>query len=103
MAEDFPFPGNSNSNSRKALHSCLYSEEKKRGSKKKKRVKFADNVNEETKTQTKKDLRVKQSKQSRASSSCRHETPEIRGMPENRIALYNGIMRDRVHRLEYSC
>ncbi|XP_028779142.1 uncharacterized protein LOC114735613 [Neltuma alba] len=105
-------PGNSNSNSqhpnKKALRSCLYSEEKKRESrmkkKKTKRVKFADNVKEEPETETKKkDLREKQGKQSRASSSCRYEIPEIRRMPENRIALYNGILRDRVHRLEYSC
>ncbi|KAK4267540.1 hypothetical protein QN277_024309 [Acacia crassicarpa] len=103
----FPLPHlrcGSNSNSKQALRPCLYSEEKKRGSKKKKRVKFADNVKEETETEIKKkDLRGKQRKQNRASSSCRHETPEIRGMPENRIALYNGILRDRVHRLEYSC
>lgn len=29
---------------------------------------------------------------------------EIRGMPANRVALYNGILRDRVsQRLAYSC
>ncbi|XP_054784655.1 uncharacterized protein LOC129291375 [Prosopis cineraria] len=108
----FPLPnlhGISNSDSHhpknKALRSCLCSEERKREIKKKqKRVKFADNVKEDAGTETeKKDLRGKQRKKNRASSSCRYEIPEIREMPENRIALYNGILRDRVHRLEHSC
>ncbi|KDP37091.1 hypothetical protein JCGZ_06147 [Jatropha curcas] len=32
---------------------------------------------------------------------CRNEIPGIE-MPANRIALYNGILRDRVHRIECS-
>lgn len=31
---------------------------------------------------------------------CRND--QIQGMPANRVALYNGILRDRVHRMEYS-
>ncbi|KAL2332464.1 hypothetical protein Fmac_020045 [Flemingia macrophylla] len=75
-----------------ALRSCLYSEEKKRERKKKKKVKFAENVKggEEGK------------EQKRVSSNCRHETSASSGMQANRIALYNGILRDRVHRMECS-
>lgn len=33
---------------------------------------------------------------------CRNEIPGIHGMPANRIALYNGILRDRLHRMQCS-
>ncbi|TKY48076.1 hypothetical protein E2542_SST25490 [Spatholobus suberectus] len=72
------------------LRSCLYSEEKKRErKKKKKKVKFADSVKEARE-------RGEVGKQKRVSSNCRHETSESGGMPANRIALYNGILRDRM-------
>ncbi|RDY04157.1 hypothetical protein CR513_12156, partial [Mucuna pruriens] len=71
------------------LRSCLYSEEKKRERKKKKKVKFAENVKEGR-------------EQKRVTSNCRDETSESGGMPANRMALYNGILRDRVHRTECS-
>ncbi|KAF7814368.1 putative transmembrane protein [Senna tora] len=99
-------PGNSTSqeSNKKALRSCLCSGKKKKGDFLKKRVQFADNVKEEKDETTRKEIRGKQRKKNRvSSSSCRIESPEIRGMPQNRIALYNGILRDRVHRLEYSC
>ncbi|XP_027344864.1 uncharacterized protein LOC113857263 [Abrus precatorius] len=78
------------------LRSCLYSEEKKkkRKKKKKKKVKFAENV------MVKEVFREEQGKQNRVSSSiCGNETSEIHEMPANRVALYNGILRDRVHRM----
>ncbi|XP_061359818.1 uncharacterized protein LOC133303865 [Gastrolobium bilobum] len=94
------------SSNKQILRSCLYSEEKKRErkmmkkKKKKKKVQFADNVKEAIETS---ELGMKeQRKQNRVSSNCRHQTPEIRRIPENRIALYNGILRDRVHRMECS-
>ncbi|XP_020227753.1 uncharacterized protein LOC109808962 [Cajanus cajan] len=74
------------------LRSCLYSEEKKRERKKKKKVKFAENV---------KDGRER-NEEKRVSRNCRHETSESSGMQANRMALYNGILRDRVHRMECS-
>ena len=46
--------------------------------------------------------REKQGRQNRVSLSsneCRSEIPKKHEMPANRIALYNGILRDRVHRM----
>ncbi|KAK7325244.1 hypothetical protein VNO77_29403 [Canavalia gladiata] len=83
------------------LRSCLYSEEKKKERKKNKKVQFADNV-KEAGERSEVVSEEKQSKQNRVSSICRHETSETRGIPANRIALYNGILRDRVHRMECS-
>ncbi|KAK7824831.1 hypothetical protein CFP56_033991 [Quercus suber] len=39
------------------------------------------------------------------SGNCRNKIPTIRGMQENRIALYNGILKDRVRvqRMQCSC
>ncbi|KAK9923137.1 hypothetical protein M0R45_031570 [Rubus argutus] len=71
------------------LRSCLSSGDKKRDGKKK-RVSFAENV-EEAKTVEKV---VESSK--RVERSCRNQ------IPENRVALYNGIRRDRVQRMECS-
>ncbi|MED6211608.1 hypothetical protein PIB30_075400 [Stylosanthes scabra] len=89
------------------LRSCL-SSEKKRERKltnkknKKKRVQFAENVVEiiersEEEEEERNRKRVASTSRSR-SSNCRN-APE---MPANRIALYNGILRDRVHRMECS-
>ncbi|XP_044495931.1 uncharacterized protein LOC123218526 [Mangifera indica] len=75
------------------LRSCLYSEEKKR-QRKKKRVHFADNVKE--KSGNGKEYRKEQSKKiiSKVDQNCRYEIPRT---PANRVALYNGILRDRIH------
>ncbi|XP_012073193.1 uncharacterized protein LOC105634863 [Jatropha curcas] len=87
-----------------SLRSCLLSsEEKKREKKKnKKRVKFAENV-KDTKRNGE-DYRRKKGKENSTTKFdriCRNEIPGIE-MPANRIALYNGILRDRVHRIECS-
>ncbi|KAJ0007360.1 hypothetical protein Pint_30111 [Pistacia integerrima] len=81
------------------LRSCLYSEEKKR-QKKKKRVHFAENVKETSGNG--KEYRKERSKNfmNKVDRNCRNEIP---GMPANRVALYNGILRDRVHRTQCSC
>ncbi|XP_061340107.1 uncharacterized protein LOC133286677 [Gastrolobium bilobum] len=102
-----PFHGNSNSplSNKQILRSCLCSEEKKRErKKKKKKVKFAEYVMvKEVARDANDENREEQSKQNRVSSSdCRNETPKTRGMPENRIALYNGILRDRSYRMAFS-
>ncbi|XP_028767304.1 uncharacterized protein LOC114725013 [Neltuma alba] len=94
--------GNSDSqdSTKQNLRSCLCSEEKKverKKEKKKKKVQFADNVKEASEGPEN-----EQREQIRASRSCRDEIEEIMGMPANRIALYNGILRDRVRKIECS-
>ncbi|GAB4850079.1 hypothetical protein Ancab_029377 [Ancistrocladus abbreviatus] len=81
------------------LRSCL-SSDGKRKEKKKKRVHFAEDVKEKSKgTETFK----KEGKEARRMrKSCREEIKGNQGMPGNRIALYSGILRDRLHRLECS-
>ncbi|XP_050383115.1 uncharacterized protein LOC126799896 [Argentina anserina] len=74
------------------LRSCLSSGDKKRDRKKKK-VRFAENVEEKKILE-----RVMESSSSskRVERSCRNQ------IPENQVALYNGIRRDRVQRLACS-
>ncbi|KAK6945100.1 hypothetical protein RJ641_026202 [Dillenia turbinata] len=86
------------------LRSCLSSDGKKREKKKKKRVRFADDVvdptgnNEEFRKQ-----RNFNGNSSNSSSNVHQKSEKIKKMPANRIALYNGILRDRVvQRLAYS-
>ncbi|CAL5400399.1 unnamed protein product [Camellia sinensis] len=89
--------------------SCISSEEKKREKKKKKRVQFAEDVvdpvgnSEEFRRQH---INNRNSNGLSSNSSSKHTDngKEVRGMPENRKALYNGILRDRLvhHRLAYS-
>lgn len=88
------------------LRSCISSDEKKREkSNKKKRVHFAKDVmdscsdGEEFRRQHN-SLRSKS--EAKVQKNC-NGGKEIRGMPENRVALYNGILKDRVsQRLAYS-
>ncbi|KAL1366890.1 hypothetical protein HN51_020939 [Arachis hypogaea] len=89
-----PHDHSSNNNPTKQfLRSCLYSGEKKKN--KKKRVKFAEDVMmKEILKENKEEEQRK--KQNRGRRNCINETKE---MPANRIALYNGIMRDRGNRL----
>ncbi|KAH0920704.1 hypothetical protein HID58_020722 [Brassica napus] len=81
------------------------SEEKKKQRKKKKKVKFAENV-KEPKGNGEEYRRKRESlrrnvpepviKPDKTGSVCRND------MPANRIALYNGILRDRDHRVQCS-
>ncbi|XVF74731.1 hypothetical protein PTKIN_Ptkin13bG0135400 [Pterospermum kingtungense] len=87
---------------KQTLRSCLSSEGKRR-EKKKKKVQFAENVKETNgngkeyrKVPNKKKLITAGGRSRKADRFCRNE------MPANRIALYNGILRDRVHRMECS-
>lgn len=77
-------------------------EEKKRGrKKKKKKVKFAKNVMvKEVEREVEEENREEQGMQNRVSrSECERENLGNAEIPANRIALYNGILRDRVQRM----
>uniref|UniRef100_A0A7N0TZA5 Uncharacterized protein n=1 Tax=Kalanchoe fedtschenkoi TaxID=63787 RepID=A0A7N0TZA5_KALFE len=101
---------------------CLTSDGKRRKKKKKKKVHFADDVVEPSGDGV--EFRKRHRKVRSSSSSCQPPLPpsdsnwdggrqsvsggkaegRITGMPANRVALYNGMLRDRVgHRLGYSC
>ncbi|KAK9677200.1 hypothetical protein RND81_11G127400 [Saponaria officinalis] len=95
--QKLPFNQNSSSHSPDSSHlrSCLSSEKLTGGSKKKKkRVKFADNVDEKwvDKNGEKKKNEGFFNREKKRTKFC--------GMPANRAALYHGILRDRVHRVE---
>ncbi|KAF9662903.1 hypothetical protein SADUNF_Sadunf18G0102800 [Salix dunnii] len=107
------FPGDHHQipeSSQQALRSCIASEGKKKG--KKKRVHFAEDVvdprgdGEEFRKQHEAVFLTQNSSSSSSSSSSTEfkKSGQQRRMPANRAALYNGILRDRgVQRLAYSC
>ncbi|KAK6912210.1 hypothetical protein RJ641_024303 [Dillenia turbinata] len=95
-----PFLENHNSHpSNQALRSCLCSDQRKK-EKKKKKVQFAKNVKDPIGNSE--EFRKIQRKSARIQRKCGNEIPGNHGMPENRVALYNGILRDRIHRTGYS-
>ncbi|KAF3962786.1 hypothetical protein CMV_012751 [Castanea mollissima] len=87
------------------LRSCISSEEKKR-EKKKKKVHFAKDVVDPSgdgEEYRKQHGIISSNSSSSSSSLASSPTPKLekygsqtRGMPANRVALYNGILRDRV-------
>lgn len=92
----------------RASRSCISSDGKKK-EKKKKRVHFAEDVVDPSGNSEefrKKHSVIISSKSSASSSSRLNKSnfngSKVRGMPENRVALYNGILRDRVQRVAYS-
>ncbi|XP_004303312.1 PREDICTED: uncharacterized protein LOC101299686 [Fragaria vesca subsp. vesca] len=87
--QTLPEPQNTTKQS-PTLRSCLSSGDKKRDRKKKK-VRFAENVEEEKMVE-----RVTESSSKRVERSCRNQ------IPENQAALYSGILRDRVQRMACS-
>ncbi|GFZ04079.1 hypothetical protein Acr_16g0007030 [Actinidia rufa] len=98
--KNFPptqFPGNQDSQRTEQIprSSCLSSDGNKR-ERKKKRVQFAESVKD--RSGNGEEYR-KEHKKSTNSRSCRGQ---IRQMPANRVALYSGILRDRVQRIEFS-
>ncbi|KAJ0031677.1 uncharacterized protein LOC116110588 [Pistacia vera] len=80
------------------LRSCISSEGKKREKKKKKRVHFAEDVVDPRgngKEFRKQHSVIRKVSLSSSSSSSPSEFKRSGGMPANRVALYNGILRDR--------
>ncbi|XP_007013460.2 PREDICTED: uncharacterized protein LOC18588767 isoform X1 [Theobroma cacao] len=101
--------------SQQVLRSCISSEGKKREKKKKKKVHFAEDVmdprgdGEEFRRQLMQNpVRIGSNNNSPAALNSSTKFKKIgggkdRGMPANRVALYNGILRDRVvQRLAFS-
>ncbi|KAL8129562.1 hypothetical protein V2J09_018717 [Rumex salicifolius] len=81
----------------------------KKGEKKKKKVRFAKDVVEPSgnSAEFRKRLNIQIQKKNAAISAAASATTSVKavrgGMPANRAALYNGILRDRViHRIGYS-
>ncbi|KAK8608551.1 hypothetical protein V6N13_023972 [Hibiscus sabdariffa] len=82
---------------KQALRSCLSSDGKKRDNKKKK-VKFAESVKEPSGNgEEYRKKTVAGRSRSETDGFCRNQ------MPANRVALYNGILRDRVHVHRMEC
>ncbi|TQD77359.1 hypothetical protein C1H46_037106 [Malus baccata] len=81
------------------MRSCLCSGDKKR-KRKKKRVHFAENIEEEEPIGDGDEEEPIGRKQSKLKTSCRNEIR--RRIPENRITLYNGILKNRMQRMACS-
>ncbi|XP_073023284.1 uncharacterized protein [Primulina eburnea] len=89
---------------KKALKSCLASDSGSKKSdqakkKKKNRVRFAEDVKDSSKKINSESYRNEQTKFVEIRKSCSNEIQKI---PANHIALYSGILKDRVHRMQYS-
>ncbi|KAF5932333.1 hypothetical protein HYC85_028504 [Camellia sinensis] len=84
-----------NRDSKQVLRSCLSSVDDKKKQRKKKRVQFAESVKDQT-GNGEEYRKERNKKTSGIQRNCR------RGIPGNRMALYNGILRDRVQRVEFS-
>ncbi|KAI3781918.1 hypothetical protein L2E82_11946 [Cichorium intybus] len=91
---------------------CIYSDGKKKGEKKKKKVQFAEDVMEpsgngdEFRRLKSKNLHRKRNYLSMLKDEVGQKKPSrnLKGLPANRMALYSGILRDRgVHRVAFSC
>ncbi|KAL3840972.1 hypothetical protein ACJIZ3_025563 [Penstemon smallii] len=83
---------------KKLLKSCLSSGEQRKG--KKKRVKFADDVKD---SRGNGELYRKERRKSAENQSHSCGVIEFKNMPGNRVALYSGILKNRVQRMGYSC
>ncbi|XP_050378617.1 uncharacterized protein LOC126795927 [Argentina anserina] len=90
-----------------ALRSCISSEKKRKS--KKKRVHFAKDVVDPIGDGEEFRRQIMSASSSSSSASLNFKktsggAQKYKGMPANRVALYNGMLRDRVvhHRLAYS-
>lgn len=89
------------------LKTCIYvgvaDEKRREKKKKKKRVHFAEDVVDPTGNSEEFRKRLHRNCKL-AAATPRSNKVRVREMPANRMALYNGILRDRVgHRPAYSC
>ncbi|KAE9605386.1 hypothetical protein Lal_00025575 [Lupinus albus] len=97
-----PFQFHRNPN-KQTLYSSIQGKKGVRNLKrKKKKVQFAENVMEPR--EKSEEMKKEQRNQNRVLSKCMHETSENIRIPDNRIALYKGILRDKVeiHRMRTS-
>ncbi|CAH8355121.1 unnamed protein product [Eruca vesicaria subsp. sativa] len=94
---------NNQTSDQQIIRSCLSSEVKKK-LRKKKKVKFSEDVKEpkgngeeyRKREHLRRIVPEQGTKLEKTSSVCKND------MPANRMALYNGILRDRDHRLQCS-
>ncbi|XP_010907272.1 uncharacterized protein [Elaeis guineensis] len=103
VCRQWPFPARQCN-----LRSCISSEERKReraSSKKKKKVRFAAQVVEllgETSGSSDEEAEEELATLPPELVRSEEEVRRGRGMPANRVALYNGILQDRLHRMACS-
>ncbi|KAL2462748.1 hypothetical protein Fot_53985 [Forsythia ovata] len=84
---------------KKLLKSCLSSGSKKS---QKKRVQFAVDVKDSSGNNEVYRKTHRKHREVPQSTSCGTEILELQGMPANHMALYSGILKDRVQKTEYS-
>ncbi|XP_062156706.1 uncharacterized protein LOC133864396 [Alnus glutinosa] len=99
-APHLPENQNSQPPEEKILRSCLLCSEDKKRDRKKKKVQFAENVKEPSGNGE--EYRKGHMKPSEVERICRIEIREVRRMPDNRTALYSGILKNRVQRMQCS-
>ncbi|PIN17191.1 hypothetical protein CDL12_10150 [Handroanthus impetiginosus] len=104
LFKDKYFPSSQNQDSqKKVLKSCLSKStgNKKREKEQRKKVHFADEV-KDFRGNGRRFCRKGQRNVEIAKSCCGNEVFGFKKMPANRVALYSGIMKDRMERMEYS-
>ncbi|XP_022889712.1 uncharacterized protein LOC111405175 [Olea europaea var. sylvestris] len=84
------------------LKSCLSSGSKNRQKKKKKKVQFAGDVKDSIGDSEVYRKKHRNHREFVRSTSCGTEILESQGMPANHVALYSGILKNRVQRMENS-
>ncbi|XP_073294414.1 uncharacterized protein [Primulina huaijiensis] len=101
-----PTPRNQDSplHEKQELKSCLSSGGKRRDGKRRKRVRFADDVKLDSRRESNEKFDKKGNKKVAEveSNRCGKEMLGLRrNMPPNRVALYSGILKNRFQTMEY--
>ncbi|XP_057968946.1 uncharacterized protein LOC131158237 isoform X1 [Malania oleifera] len=98
-----PFPRSCLCSGRHLFFKKIWWADERRRERKKKKVRFAENVKDPVGNGEEFRTRKERRKSVEVCRNCRtEEIPGIGRMPANRVALYNGILRDRVHRIDCS-